>query len=45
MDERYRIVYRGPRYINSVQMHKNYSYRWKYREKYELKVNAIVEAV
>lgn len=41
----FRIIYQGPRHINSVQLHKNNPYKWKYREKYEVKVNAISEAV
>lgn len=44
-DPRYQIIYRGPRNTNSVQLHKTNGYRWKYREKYEVKVNAISEAV
>lgn len=44
-DPRYQIIYRGPRNINSVHLHKKNAYRWKYREKYEVKVNVIAEAV
>lgn len=44
-DPRYQIIYRGSRNINSVHLHKKNGYRWKYREKYEVKVNAIAEAV
>lgn len=44
-DPRFSIVYRGPRHINSVQLHKNNHYSWKYREKYGVKINLISEAV
>lgn len=44
-DPLFQIIYRGPRHINSVQLHKTNPYRWKYRDKYEVKVNAISEAV
>jgi hypothetical protein len=27
----YKIIYQGPRLINSVKVNKNNSYRWKYR--------------
>lgn len=37
----FQIVYRGPRYINSVQLHKSNKYQWKYREKYDIKVGII----
>ena len=41
LDARYQVVYRGPRHINSVQLHKSNAYSWKYREKYDVKINAI----
>ena len=41
----YDIIYRGPRNINSVQLHKKYHYKWKYRERYEVKVNALEDAI
>jgi heme oxygenase len=44
-DKSYEIVYKGKRFINSVQLHKRYDYKWKYRERYEIKVNIITEAV
>jgi len=30
-DPRFKVVYRGPRHINSVQLHKSNAYLWKYR--------------
>ncbi len=44
-DPLYKIVYRGERCINSVQLHKRYNYRWKYRERYEVKIGLITEAI
>lgn len=41
----YQVVYRGQRSINSVQLHQRFAYRWKYRERYEVKLGLIAEAV
>lgn len=41
----YEVVYRGERSINSVQLHKKYNYKWRYRERYDVKVNIIADAV
>jgi hypothetical protein len=40
-ERKYDIVYRGMRCINSVQLHKKFSYKWRYRERYDVKVNVI----
>lgn len=39
------ISYIGPRYINSVQINQQYSYYWKYRERYSLNLAIVREAV
>ena len=44
-DDTYKIVYVGPRYSNSVQVNKQYSYPWRYRNKYNLNLDAVQEAV
>lgn len=41
----YKVIYRGDRLINSVQLHKRYNYKWKYRERYDVKINLITEAI
>lgn len=41
----YEVAYRGERSINSVQLHQRYNYRWKYRERYDVKLSLIAEAV
>jgi hypothetical protein len=38
-------VYRGPHHINSVQLHKSNSYNWKYRNKYEVKIKVVEDAL
>ena len=44
-DKNYEIVYRGPRCINSVQLHQKFAYKWKYRNRYQVKLKAIEDAV
>jgi len=41
----YDVVYIGPRYNNTVQLNQQYSYTWKYREKYSINLDVIKEAI
>jgi len=38
LDDRFKIVYMGKRHVNSVQVNQQYSYFWKYRERYSLNI-------
>lgn len=44
-DDRFKLVYFGPRYTNTVQMNQQYSYNWRYRSRYNTSINAVKEAV
>lgn len=44
-DQLYQPTFRGDRCINSVQLHKKYNYKWRYRERYDVKIGLITEAV
>lgn len=40
-DDRFKIVYLGKRYVNSVQINQQYSYFWRYRQRYSLNLALI----
>jgi hypothetical protein len=44
-DDRFKIVYLGKRHVNSVQVNQQYSYFWKYRQRYSLNIALVQEAV
>lgn len=44
-EDRYSVVYLGPRYMNSVQINQQYSYYWRYRDRYSLNLAIIQDAV
>ncbi len=44
-DDRFKIVYLGRRYANSVQVNQQYSYFWRYRQRYSLNIAIVQEAV
>jgi len=44
-DDRFKVVFLGPRYVNSVQLNQQYDYTWKYRIRYSLNVAIVKEAV
>ena len=44
-EQLYEVVYRGERSINSVLLHQRHSYKWRYRERYDVKLSLIAEAV
>lgn len=35
----------GPRYANSVQINQKYNYPWRYRDRYNLNLDIVQEAV
>ncbi len=44
-DDRFKIAYVGKRHVNSVQVNQQYSYFWKYRQRYSLNIALVQEAV
>lgn len=44
-DDRFKLVYFGPRYTNSVQINQQYQYFWRYRSRYNTTINVVKEAV
>ena len=44
-EDRFYVVYLGPRYMNSVQINQQYSYYWRYRDRYSLNLAIIQNAV
>jgi len=44
-DDRFRVVYFGPRYTNSVQINQQYGYYWRYRSRYNTSLNVVKEAI
>lgn len=44
-DDRFRVAYLGPRFVNSVQVNQQHSYQWKYRSRYSLNLALVQEAV
>jgi hypothetical protein len=44
-DDRFKIVFLGKRYMNSVQINQQYSYFWKYRQRYSLNLALVQDAV
>lgn len=43
--DNYEIIYIGHRFSNSVQVNKNYQYSWKYRQKYEMNIDVVQDAI
>ena len=41
MDDRFKVVYFGPRYTNSVQVNQQYKYHWRYRSRYNTTLNVV----
>ncbi len=44
-DDRFKLVYLGPRCTNSVQINQQNSYFWRYRSRYNTSISAVKEAV
>ena len=44
-DNRFSIAHVGPKYVNSVQMNQEFSYTWKYRDRYSLNLALVKEAI
>lgn len=44
-DDRFKIVYVGKRYANSIQVNQQYSYFWKYRQRHSLNIALVQEAI
>jgi hypothetical protein len=44
-DDRFKIVFIGKRNINSVQINQQYSYFWKYRQRYSLNLALVQQAI
>lgn len=44
-DDRFKLVYLGPRPTNSVQLNQQYDYVWKYRSRYNTSLSAVREAI
>jgi hypothetical protein len=44
-DDRFKLVYLGPRPSNSVQLNQQYEYAWRYRSRYNSNLQAVREAI
>ena len=44
-DDRFKLIYLGPRPINSVQVNQQNNYNWRYRSRYNIPMEAVREAV
>ena len=44
-DDRFKLVYFGPRYTNSVQLNQQYNYYWRYRSRYNTTINVVKQAI
>ena len=44
-DDRFKLVYFGPRYTNTVQLNQQHNYYWRYRSRYNTTINVVKEAV
>jgi len=40
-DDRFKIIYLGPRHSNSVQLNQQFDYVWKYRTRYSSNIGAV----
>lgn len=44
-DDRYKIIFLGPRPSNSVQVNQQYEYPWRYRSRYNTNIVTVKEAI
>lgn len=44
-DDRFKLVFLGPRAGNSVQLNQQYEYPWRYRSRYNSSLGAVREAI